>query len=563
MSSKLRKLKQQAYDAGRKRDWAAAAAAYAEILELDKNNPSLLNEYGDACLRMGESAKAVRQFLSAAAKYRQTGLLNNAQAVYKKVLRHEPENVNANWFLAEIRAGQGLAADGEQYALAFLAAAEDTAGDVRELFQKRCLELFTLYAGSAAVLERVERVFRLWDMKLESARAGCLRACLHFAEGAEDDAAAEVARVVAAVPEVVNYAEHTAWLKASGQAVADDFADVNAIALDDAPMDAGGDDAPGSGGGEWGDCALADEAASDEGPVTDEAPETPDAPFTVDEPVFDGAQDAGDGDAEPAWTGHDAPVAQAEEPWDESRHDDDPVGPTDATETEAATPTDPYDVEKDEDGCISIDMDGDADFSGLIEAATEAAAAAAVPQAGDPDHVVETADAGEGSGGLFGGTVNLLDEILAEEGEDILRSSDTEQVSTIASEIGRNLQADEAADPASQYQQGLVYLEMGLHDQAALAFSAAAEDAEHALQAREMWGIALRREGRLDEALTVLEAGLAASGGDASALGLRYQAGRILEDLGRGDEAQEHYRRVHAVDAGFADVARRLRVAVS
>ncbi len=554
MSSKLRKLKQQAYDAGRRRDWAAAAAAYAEILELDKNNPSLLNEYGDACLRMGEAAKAVRQFLAAAAKYRQTGLLNNAQAVYKKVLRHEPANVNANWFLAEIRAGQGLAADGEQYALAFLAAAEDAAGDVRELYQKRCLELFTLYPGSADVLDKVERVFRLWDMKLESARAGCLRACLHFAEGAGDEAAAEVARAVAAVPEVVNYAEHTVWLTASGQAVAGDFADVNAIALDDGPTGEVGDTAPG-GGGAWGDCALADDMAPVDGDEDSDGPEEPDA----DEPVGDAAEDLED-------------AAPADDPWS-AADGDEAVEGIPAVETAAdvaPTPTDPYDVEKDEDGCISIDLDGDADFSGLIEAATEAAAVADVPAAGDPDHVVETAEdaaapaaGNDAPGVLFGGTVNLLDEILAEEGEDILRSSETEQVSTIASEIGRNLQADEAADPAAQYQQGLVYLEMGLHDQAILALSAAAEDTDHALQAREMWGIALRREGRLDEALTVLETGLAAADDDAPALGLRYQAGRILEDLGRGDEAQEHYRRVHAVDAGFADVARRLRVPVA
>jgi tetratricopeptide (TPR) repeat protein len=210
-------------------------------------------------------------------------------------------------------------------------------------------------------------------------------------------------------------------------------------------------------------------------------------------------------------------------------------------------------LEKDDEGCISIDLDdADGDLEHLIEDA-----AAGVEEAGT------AAPAETPPTPARGGSVNLLDELLAEEGEDLLRSSETEQVSTIASEIGRNLGDDQAADPDMQYQQGLVYLEMGLYDQAALAFKAAASDPAHALQACEMWGIALHREGRLAEALDVLQAALGSGdGGGRPVLGLHYQAGRILEELGRGDEAQEHYRQVHAVDAGFADVASRLRAPV-
>ncbi len=204
MSSKLRKLKQQAYESGRKRDWSGAAEAYAQILEMDKSNPSLLNEYGDVCLKAGETTKAVRQFLAAAAKYRQTGLLNNAQAVYKKVLRHDETNLNANWFLAEIRASQGLIADGEHHALTFLMAAEEVSGEIKEIFNKRCLELFDLYPDSDAILERVEGIFRIADMKLESARAGCLRACLHYQAGEKDDATASIEKLLELLPEICN-----------------------------------------------------------------------------------------------------------------------------------------------------------------------------------------------------------------------------------------------------------------------------------------------------------------------------------------------------------------------
>lgn len=512
MSSKLRKLKQQAYEAGRKRDWAGAAEAYAQILEHDKNNPSLQNEYGDVCLRMGDTAKGVRQFLAAAAKYQQTGLLNNAQAVYKKVLRHEPGNLNANWYLAEIRAAQGLIADGVQHTLTFLAAAEEVSGEIKEIFLKRCLELFTLYPESDEVLEKIEGIFRLWQMPLECARAGCLRACAAYKRGDRDGAATTVAAIAADTPEIVNYAEYTRWLEATGQPqTPDSFADVNTIDLggaDETPPVEAEPAAPASG---------AAASAFEEFLAADGELETRD-----ESPLF------ADGSA--------LPPSAADDDGDE--------------------------LERDEEGCISIDVEGETSFAELLdEAAGSMAASAEAAEQAPP-----TAPDGSGEPdppSRERGSVNLLEEILAEEGEDILRSSATEQVSTIASEIGRNLGEAENLDPESQYQQGLVYLELGLHDQAIVAFTAASNDERFALRAREMWGIALQRAGELEAALAVLNEGLAGHAGDSPrALGLCYHAGRILEELGRHEEAQAHYRRVHAADAGFADVVQRLRTPV-
>ena len=120
------------------------------------------------------------------------------------------------------------------------------------------------------------------------------------------------------------------------------------------------------------------------------------------------------------------------------------------------------------------------------------------------------------------------------------------------------------ADPATLYQQGLVYLEMGLHGQAAAAFERAADGEGWALRACEMWGIALLRDGRHEESLAVLSRGLAAS--DArprETLGLLYQAGQACDRLGRAEDALAWYERVYAIDPTFLDVSRRLRIMVS
>ena len=53
--SKLSQLKQDAYQAGKKRNWDEAVALYERILEADKNNPTVINELGDLCLKAGKT----------------------------------------------------------------------------------------------------------------------------------------------------------------------------------------------------------------------------------------------------------------------------------------------------------------------------------------------------------------------------------------------------------------------------------------------------------------------------------------------------------------------------
>lgn len=106
---------------------------------------------------------------------------------------------------------------------------------------------------------------------------------------------------------------------------------------------------------------------------------------------------------------------------------------------------------------------------------------------------------------------------------------------------------------------GLVYLEMGLFDQACESLQKAAEDTEFAVRAREMWGIALSRASRPDEAVDVLEAGLeAAKAGSQEFLGLLYHIGRAHEQAGRMDEALAHYTRIQEQDRSYLDVGKRV-----
>ncbi|MFN2370009.1 MAG: tetratricopeptide repeat protein [Candidatus Krumholzibacteriia bacterium] len=496
--SKLSQLKQEAYQAAKKRNWQQAVAVYERILELDKNNPTVINELGDVCLKCGDTPAAIKHFLNAAAKYRNTGLMNNAVAIYKKILRYDADNLNAHWYLAETRASQGLSVEGENHGLHFLESSGSVSGDLKEIFLKRCNQLFELYSESDPILERLVQIFRMWKMPLEASRAAILLACRAWDAGNGDEARRSVAQAVAQAQTVQNYPEYAQWLRRvqpQGDAGAAAFSDFGQVSLD-AP-------APGA------DAAVRSEGADDIMAVSD------------------------DGD------------------------DDDAIAIDDT-------------ISIDDDDTISID-EGAADFDALIAEATSQLAgrtgqAAPRPQAtqddaaDDPDAAAAVA-ATSAEPAAAAKPFDLLAEILAED-SNFLAGGDSSQLESITREIGTQVGGEESdQDPASLYEMGTVYLEMGMHLQACESFAKAtgAGERSYALRAYEMWGVTLQRAGRFDEAIEVLRRGLGAAPEDSPEhLGLLYNMGKSFEAAERGDEAARAYEEIHAKDPGYLDVARRL-----
>ena len=499
--SKLSQLKQKAYQAGKNRNWDVAIHCYEQILELEKNNPTVVNELGDLCLKSGETSRAVKHFLSAASRYRKTGLLNNSVAIYKKILRHDDSNISAHWYLADTRAGQGLIVEGEQHATRFLDGSGMLAGDLEEIFLKRCVKLFDLYPSSPVILERLTGIFRTHKRPMETARVECLSACHMFENNDQATARTKMDVALTATPELRNYPEYGRWsqLLDPNTAQASQDADYNTVTL-------GGDAAS----------PAADEAAvesSDDGALTVE-------PFTTDS----------------------APVVEIEVP--------------DAPDVAITVDINPP---AEDDDCISIDVDGDTDFTELIAAATDgltsdeptAETVEQVPEVSvDPEPEPEPNEPAE--------SVDLLAQILSEETESL--ETDSDQLATITAEIGSVVGGDEGDDDAGRlYEMGMVYLEMGLFDQACESFSVAACEEEFAMRAHEMWGITLQRAQNPDESVKVLTDGLGhAVDGSREALSLRYHIARAHEMAGREDAAVDIYQDIHDLDARFLDVKKRL-----
>ncbi len=505
--SKLSQLKQKAYQAGKDRDWDRAIAVYEKILEVEKSNPTVINELGDLCLKSGDTRKAIKNFLSAATKYRKTGLLNNSVAICKKILRHDDANLHAHWYLAEIRSSQDLVVEGENHALVFLTSGEHAGGEIQEIFNKRCGKLLELYPASLPIMDRLVQVFRSMEKPLEAGRAGCLKACVIYDSGDKDGAQVIVDDILVTSPELRNYPEFAKWNKRVNPDYVDPAAaaDYNSVALDE------------------------DATATSASPSS-----------ANDEPV---ASVSASGDTSFSDISIDVPVVKAAEP--------EPV------ETVKAFDAGEEDI-KDDDGCLVIDDDDDSNMADLIAQASKEleveeptveeqtaevqAAEEDIPVADDPSEPVD-----------------LLAQILSEDSGAVL-GDDSDQLDTIAAEIGLVVGGGDADDDADRlYELGLVYLEMGLFDKACESFETAAADDDFTIRAHEMWGVTLQRAERPDEAITVLTSGLQFAEQDSREnLGLRYHIARAHELADRPDTAGGIYEEILAVAPNFLDIKTRL-----
>ncbi|MHB8079836.1 MAG: tetratricopeptide repeat protein [Candidatus Krumholzibacteriia bacterium] len=531
--SKVSKLKQEAYQAGKKRDWDKVIVLYERILEVENNNPSLINELGDACLKRGDTPRAVEHFLSAAEKYRLTGLLNNAVAIYKKILRFEAGNMNAHWYLAESRANQGMFGDGLVHALQFLAPAERLGAEFRAPYVKRCVRMLALFPAQPEVLSRLAELFRHWALPLEGGRVALLQACLTHASGRADAAEKAAAALLAEHPDLTTCPEYQAWRRQLGDMSAAP-APVGAVQTDHNAIELGAPPAdrrvatPGG--------APSDRPAAEPAPAA-AAVAADDRSLAQSLGLVDlcgadgpGGESAGFplGELDGASGEHGSGLQRTAR----SRlfgEDESLGGQPPAAEPEA-------DPESSDEARFEIAVE---DVPSFADLARELESERAAPAASAP-------------------TIDLLAEILAESADEDA-AGENRQVETIVDEIGRRVGGDQAQDPASQYDMGLVYLEMELYGQAEECFESASQAPELALRSYEMWGIALIRQARFEEAVDVLGRGLRVPGRAAGdLLGLLYHTGQAYEQAGRSGAAREYYERVYHAAPDFLDIEKRL-----
>ena len=505
--SKVNELRRKATEAVRGRKYDHAIELYGKICDLEPSNGTPRNELGDLYLKTGSTFEALDSFSLSARLFRDFGLTNNAVAVFKKMLRHDPNHLESLWGLAEIRRDQGLEAEASAGYLEFLSRADQVPEAGREGFYAQAGKLIGFMGDDMEVLSRLEEIYR-------SANRG------------EDVAKVLIAKArqahIAGEHEVrdlyIKHAIESCDICESLPAYHEYLDEVN-------PVDCGsGEDETGTG------------------------PEAEPAPDVSSEPDPDVVEID---DAEPAELSID-PMPVDDDPVVEdppATHDSDGAGPkTIVLNTDA------------------LDLGFDFETDSLDEAVSNQPAPTRIVQAvdeeasvsPDPD-TLESPEAATEVEGPGAGTLNLLDEILADGSFDV-EEDKYKQIETIAEEMEGQIAGDvDASDHGGQYELGIVYMDMGLFERAITALDLAAKGEDYRLGSLEMRGTCLLRLGRDTEAMESFRAGLKIKGQPENAyLGLLYGVACCLELHGELEEAREHFERVARVDAGFLDVAARL-----
>jgi tetratricopeptide (TPR) repeat protein len=516
--SKVNEIRRKASEAVRGRRYDRAIELYLKLCQVEPTNGTPRNELGDLYLKTGNTVDAIESFSLSARLYNDFGLTNNAVAVFKKILRHDPNHLDSLWGLAEIRREQGMDADASTGYLDYLSRAEQVPEAGREEFFKRSGDLVKTMADDLEILSRLEEIYRAADRGDDVARVLIAKAGQAHLEGEFEvrdryvEHAREECEILDALPAYQDYLDITDPVKygdddQDATVVSDDedegVHESGVIELDDDPtvFDI---DVPGAN-------VLPEESAPATVAINTEALDLgfDFQPDELDQAVSRSIPVVEELDLEGPMSGIESGVA-----------------PVAGSESDAEDP----DLPSAEDE--------------VVEAVAES---------------IEDAEDSEADHPEPSGSMNLLDEILADESFNVEQNEDS-QIVTIAEEVGGQIAGDvDADDFGGQYELGVVYMDMGLFEQALVAFDAAGRGDDYRLGALEMRGTCLLRLGRDRDAMEAFEEGLGIHGAPEKAyLGLLYGLGCCHELRAHSDQALEFFHRVAEVDERFLDVADKL-----
>jgi pilus assembly protein FimV len=168
--------------------------------------------------------------------------------------------------------------------------------------------------------------------------------------------------------------------------------------------------------------------------------------------------------------------------------------------------------------------------------------------------------------GSFFDLTDVLGEALMESGEGEEMHDATHVVEKIQSVeelfdafregVEQQVRGD---DYDTHYNLGIAYKEMMLIEPAMEEFKKAMRDPERTLECCSMLSICELSQGNLEAAAQWLRTGIAAPGfPPEDAIGLRYDLGEILMQMGRSDEARAEFHQVYEMDTEYREVAQKI-----
>jgi tetratricopeptide (TPR) repeat protein len=171
LGNKPNNIRKKALEHAKKGHWEKALEEFLRLVEVEQHNPNLFNEIGDIQLKLANKREAFKQYDAAIEAYAKVGLLNNAIAVCKKILRLNPADDIVYGRMATLRQSQGFGREAAAYALQFLERLMKRPEGADESAMAIVREIVRQVSPEPEVLERAAECFTAWDASGDAADA--------------------------------------------------------------------------------------------------------------------------------------------------------------------------------------------------------------------------------------------------------------------------------------------------------------------------------------------------------------------------------------------------------
>lgn len=499
MGNKPNNIRKKALEHAKKGHWEKALEEFLRLVEVEQHNPNLFNEIGDIQLKLANKREAFKQYDAAIEAYAKVGLLNNAIAVCKKILRLNPADDIVYGRMATLRQSQGFGREAAAYALQFLERLMKRPEGADESAMAIVREIVRQVSPEPEVLERAAECFTAWD-----------------ASGDAADALEKLERV-----------SHERGLSAHAERAR---AKLRSMGRE----------------------RTAPVAPAPESRPADSGPREPEKqPQTIE------AHRPSAGAAAP---GFDAPFNKTVPSHIRRGHGGDVAA--DFGVIEVGSPNTREPAESPVPIAVSSGAarsDGEAGDAGT-ERRTEPALAGREAEAVAPERVRARFEAAETVPATVY-EIPLADEKGGEFALDADAAEAPAVCPGGESGPAAEVKADvEAGDYRSHYDLGMAYLEMHLLPEAIREFQYAAQSPAFKVRSLEMIGQCFITQKQPELAIKQLTMGLAlVNGDDRLALGIKYSLALAYEMVGEHEKAKAFFQDVYVVDGSFRDIGEKIR----
>jgi tetratricopeptide (TPR) repeat protein len=187
--SDILEIRKQAHEFVQAGDLDSALEEYRKLTKGEDVDPNIYNLMGDVFFKKGDQQSAFHQYEEAVKKYAAESLYSNAIAVCRKMLRLDPEYLDAQRLLGELFLEQGFTSEAIGYFLEYAGKLIDK-GDLPRAVDslKKVIEAAP---GRVKVREQLAEVYTHLDLK-DEARSELLAAGDLYARHGDSEKAAEL-----------------------------------------------------------------------------------------------------------------------------------------------------------------------------------------------------------------------------------------------------------------------------------------------------------------------------------------------------------------------------------